>query len=152
MNGEELSRLAFLTPDGFGRWKIDYESFARIVKPSWSDLLEKKADQGLVRVFVAKDSYYNGPFKDESEWICYGMASPDTSVVPMGYCRKNSPQAKALERIVADSEGGLDRHGLNRATLEIRRPEGAEDRQFEITRVLAEDWVLSPKPFDGNFK
>jgi hypothetical protein len=37
-------------------------------------------------------------------------------------------------------------------TVEIRRTEGADFRQFEITRVLAGDWVLPPKPFDEKFE
>ena len=44
------------------------------------------------------------------------------------------------------------RQGVEPGALEIRRIEGAESRQFEITRVLAEDWVMSAKPFDENFK
>jgi hypothetical protein len=39
-------------------------------------------------------------------------------------------------------------NGLKRVTLEIRRVANSESRQFEISRVLAEDWVLSAIPFD----
>ena len=53
---------------------------------------------------VAKDSYYNGPFRDETQWSCYGMASPDLDVVLLGYCRQGSPQAAAMERIVANGD------------------------------------------------
>ena len=116
---------------------------------------------GTVRVNVAKDTYYNGPFRDDRQWVCYGMVSPDTEVVMLGYCRKDSPQARAMERIVMDEndlpggmQGGLPAAAKapKRATLEVRRVEGAEARQFEITRVLAQDWIVSAKPFDGNFK
>ncbi len=152
MDGRESSRLAILTPDEEGRWKIDFESFARIVKPSWSALLEGETDQGMVRVLVAKDNYYNGVFRDESAWICYGMASQDTSEILMGYCKADSPQARAMEWIMAESEGRPEFRGLCRATLEIRRPAGAEMSQYEITRVLAQDWVVSDKAFDSIFK
>ena len=67
-----------------------FRAFARTVKPSWNELLENDAGQGLVRVIVAKDSYYNGPFQDETQWVCYGMASPDTEEIMLGYCRKDS--------------------------------------------------------------
>ncbi|HSP43014.1 MAG TPA: hypothetical protein VLO11_09095 [Luteolibacter sp.] len=152
MNGRESSPLAILTPDEEGRWKIDFESFARIVKPSWSALLEGETDQGMVRVLVAKDNYYNGVFRDESAWICYGMASQDTSEVLLGYCKAGSPQARAMEWIMAESEGRPEFRGLCRATLEIRRPAGAGISQYEITRVLAQDWVVSDKIFDSIFK
>jgi hypothetical protein len=36
-----------------------------------------------------------------------------------------------------------------RATLLVERPQGADARQFEITRVLAEDWIVSDNPYDG---
>lgn len=153
-DGVPHNRLALLTPDESGVWKIDFDAFARTVKPSWDKLLEAGAGQGLVRVIVAKDSYYNGPFKDETQWVSYGMASPDNDAILLGYCRKDSPQARAMERIVSSAEGaaGDARRKLNRATLELRRPEAAENRQFEITRVLAEDWVLGAKPFDAAFE
>jgi hypothetical protein len=145
LDGKDSSRLAILTPDNGERWKIDFESFARTVKPSWSALLEGQADQGLVRVLIVPDNYYNGVFRDESAWVCYGMTSPDSGKVLMGYCKAGSPQAEAMERIVTESRRRLDFHGLCRATLEIRRPAGADASQFEITRVLAQDWVLADK-------
>ena len=100
-------------------------------------------------VILAKDSYFNGPFKDDGKWQCFGMASPDTDKILLGYCRKDSPQAHALSRVFyqeADAQNMQNR--LKRATLELQRPEGAETRQFEITRVLAEDWVLTDREFD----
>ena len=146
-------RLAMLTPDEKGKWRIDFEAFARVVKPSWSELLEKNAASGVVRVVVAKDTYFNGPFQDESQWICFGMGSPDTEVILLGYCRRGSPQAQALEWIVSkDKMAGSAARSLKRATLEIQRREGAEARQFEITRVLAEDWIVSGVAFDEKFK
>jgi hypothetical protein len=66
------SRLALLTPDAEGKWRIDFDAFARTVKPAWSEILEKAADSALVRVYAATDSYYNGPFRDDTQWICYG--------------------------------------------------------------------------------
>ena len=101
---------------------------------------------------VGKDSYYNGLFRDESKWVCYAMGTPDHEVVLLGYCRKGSLQAAAMERIVAEDRLGEGGRALKRATLEIRRIAGAESRQFEIARVLAEDWVVSDKDFEENFK
>lgn len=146
------NRMALLTPDETGRWKIDFDAFARTVKPAWSELMAMTSGQGLVRVMVVKDHYYNGPFRDETRWSCYGMASPDLDVVLLGYCRQGSPQAAALERIVANGNLRSGESGLKRVTLEIRRTAGAETRQFEITRVFAEEWVLSARAFDENFK
>ena len=130
-------RIAFLTPDSSGNWKVDFDAFARSVKPSWSELLGKGADHGRVRVFVGHDDYYNGPFRDEKQWICYGMASPDTEQLLHGYCRVGSPQAEAMEKLFSD---GVE---TSRATLEISRVKDGEPRQFEIVRLMAADWVLA---------
>ncbi len=146
--GEQpIERLALLTPDAEGNWKVDYDAFARSVKPSWDVLLGRRDDvpspkRALVRVFVAKDYYFNGPFRDEAEWVCYGIASPDIDELLRGYCRVGSPEQLELENLLADGER------MRRATLELTRVEDAEARQFEITRILAKDWVM-PKPY-GN--
>ena len=151
-DGSPRNRLALLTPNEKGAWKIDFEAFARTVRPSWKELLAEGGDgRGVVRVIVARDSYYNGPFKDDKEWDSYGMASPDSDVILLGYCRKGTPQARAMERIFSEEKNAVSQR-LNRATLELKRPEGAELRQFEIRRVLAEDWVLSGEPFDAAFE
>lgn len=153
-DGKPHNRLALLTPDEKGVWKIDFEAFARTVRPSWEKLLAPEGGQGTARVIVAKDSYYNGPFKDETVWESYGMASPDTDVILLGYCRKDSPQSRAMQRMISSpaTEQGEAQRKLNRATLELKRPEGAENRQFEIIRVLAEDWVLAKEPYDAAFE
>lgn len=140
------SRLAFLTPDAEGKWLIDYDSFARTVKPSWDEILEKGATRALVRVMLAKDSYHNGPFRDDKEWICYGMASPDMERILYGYCKVGSPQAAALDWVFTKEAK------LNRATLEIRRVEDGGARQFEISKVVAEDWVVSDVTFEAGFE
>jgi hypothetical protein len=149
LDGKARNRLAFLTPDESGKWKIDFDAFARTVHPSWEELLAPGGGKGLVRVVLARDSYFNGPFRDESEWTCYGMASPDSEMILLGYCRKNSPQEHAMSRIFHVDEEKDARGRIKRATLELQRPEGAELRQFEIIRVLAEDWVLSGTALDG---
>jgi hypothetical protein len=140
------SRLALLTPDTAGKWQVDFDAFARTVTPSWADLLENRAQVGLVRVFVEKDFYYNGPFIDEKEWRCYAIASPELKETLRAYCKIGSRQAAALASILPKDLK------FARATLEIRRVEGAESRQFEISKVMAKDWVLEPVPFEEIFK
>lgn len=135
-----LQRLALLTPDGAGKWRMDFDAFARTANPSWEELLGKGADRGVVRVFVGKAAYYNGPFHDESQWGCYGMVSPETEEVLLGYCRVESAVAATLKKLFSEGEK------MKRATLEIRRVKDGEPRQFEIIRVLAQDWILGDAP------
>jgi hypothetical protein len=147
-----VHRLALLVPDEVGVWKLDFEAFARWSRPSWGDLLEKRAERARVRVLVARDNYYNGPFMDENQWLNFALAAPELQgLLPdgietlSGYCRKESAQAKALERIFEQGDR------TRRVTLEIRRNDEAGDRQFEITRVLAADWLMPPTAFDERF-
>jgi hypothetical protein len=137
-----VERLALLTPDAEGNWKVDFDAFARSVTPSWDVVLGKRDNvpspkQALVRVLIAKDYYFNGPFRDDAEWACYGIASPDIDELLRGYCRVGSPEQLALEKLLEDGER------MRRATLELTRVENAEARQFEITRILAKDWVMA---------
>jgi len=145
------SRLALLTPDNKGKWRIDFDAFARTVTPSWGEILSGKAGKGVVRILFVRDNYFNGPFGDEAQWTCYRLGSPDIPDDILGYCRKDSPQATALKLILANAPSNSKRKPL-RTILEIQRTKGAEVRQFEITRVLAEDWVRSPNPFDESCK
>ena len=151
IGGKPRNRLALLTPDDKGKWRIDFEAFARTVTPPWNEILSGHASKGVVRVLFVKDYYYNGPFGDESQWTCFRLGSPDINDDILGYCRKDSPQAAAIKMIVESSPIGSKRQPL-RAVLEIQRTAGAEARQFEITRVFAEDWVRSSKPFDEILK
>lgn len=140
------NRLALLTPDETGKWEIDFEAFARTVKPAWTELLAQQAQVAQVRVYAAKDNYYNGVFIDDKQWICYGLASPDTDQILLAYCKTGSPQAAAMDWIFSAE------NKMTRMTLEIRRVAGAESRQFEISKVIAVDWVVSAVPFDEGFK
>lgn len=147
-----IERLALLVPDDHGVWKMDFDGFARTSKPPWKDFLEHRADRARVRVLAKEDSYYNGIFLDETQWTCYGLVSteatewlPDGEVVLRGYCRKGTPQARAMKRI---SEDGAK---IRRVTLELVRTKDAGPRQFEITRILSEEWIVPPEPFDTKF-
>lgn len=150
-DGKTASSIAMLTPDENGAWKLDFDSFAGKCEPTWKTVVSGEAGEGMVRIWFVEDSYYNGVFVDEAEWLCFSMARLDSDVRLFGYCRRNSPQAAAIASI-------LNRVRTNnknemypfRATLAISRPEGAEKRQFEIKRVLAEDWLLTDKAFDGS--
>jgi hypothetical protein len=131
-------RLALLTPDSTGRWRMDFEAFARSVKPSWNKLLEKGgAQRATVRVLVAHDVYYNGPFSDDKQWVCFGMASPDTEQLLRGYCRVGSSLAIAMEKLFVDGAAA------GRATLDIQRVEDGGPFQFEITQLLGQDWIVA---------
>jgi hypothetical protein len=141
------NRLALLTPDAEGKWKIDFDAFARTVKPAWEEILGKQFETAVVRVFFVKDNYYNGPFMDEKLWMCLTLKSPDRGEPFFGYCKRGSPQAAAIDWI-------FSKKGLmpSRVTLELVNVEGAAPLQYQVSRVLAEDWLLTDVPFDEGFR
>lgn len=145
-DGETGNRVALLTPDSRGRWLIDFEAYSRATSPSWPDILHQQAGVALVRVYVSRQNYYNGPFADEGLWRCHGLVSPDMGQTLMGYCRQGTPAAAAMNWLLSKDADSA------RATLEIRRVEGSGPRQFEVTAVVAEDWVVADGNFDDRFK
>ncbi len=138
-----VQRLALLTPDDRGRWQLDFDAFARTVTPSWTEILAGGGEQACVRVIAAPGFYYNSTFKDESIWTSYSLTSPDIEVTLCGYCRNGTPEAQAMRRLFTDGTFN------SRVTLELRRVKDGETRQFEITRLLAGEWVVpatAPEP------
>lgn len=150
---DESSTIAMLTPDQKGTWRLDFDSFAGRCQPSWESFVSGEAGEGVVRVWFSADNYFNGPFLDDEQWLCYSMARSNSDAILFGYCRKGSPQADAMEDIAERLRmKGKSNATSFRATLAISRPESAEKRQFEIKRVLAEDWYLTDKAFDGSLE
>lgn len=151
---ERFFRLVLLVPDEAGQWQIDLDSFLQTCKPDWQTLLESEAGlDATVRIRIARETYFNGPFSDDTQWRCYALASPPHPMVLYGYAKRGSPQDAALSAILAkpppnDRMAATTGPRSARAMLTIRRPPGALRRQFEITSVLADDWVLQAVPLD----
>lgn len=147
---DSKQRLALLTPDDQGTWRVDFDSMARVCTPAWPEILKAPGlQEALVRVVFSPDNYFNGRFQDETQWRCLAMASADQEVPVYGYVPVGTPQAVAIDRIMRRVAAGGRTDALPRAVLRIRRSEEEQLRQFEIVRVLAEDWILTDRPFDG---
>lgn len=144
-------RIALLTPDEKGRWLVDYEAFARPMNPPWKEFLEGNHSEATVRVSIRADHYFNGKFNDESAWTCFRMDNLEMETPLYGYCGVNSPQAKALREILSKTVPLAGQVSSQRVTLKIARPAGAERSQFEIQRVIAEDWIVTERAFDESY-
>jgi hypothetical protein len=144
----EITRLAALTPNETGVWKVDFHSFARTNNPAWDEIIKEDSKGGRVRVLLSKDNYYNRYFSDDGAWACYSLKTQESDVMMFGYCRVGSAQNIALKRILGRAtDKGIVAYRPH-AVLELRRVENAETRQIEITRVLAEGWVMSDVALD----
>jgi hypothetical protein len=141
---EVFSRMAILTPDEQGVWRMDLPAYAQLCIPSWEKFqADKTIESALIRVLLGRDNYYNGPFTDEKVWQAYSFATDDFGDSFVGYGKRGSAQNRALHLIWRRAQ-----RPVVRATLEIRRVPGGDRRQFLISRVLAEDWALGAVPMD----
>jgi hypothetical protein len=142
------NRLALVAPDRKGGWRVDFDGFDRHVTPDWDTILASNPAESTVRVYVSKDTYYNGRYQDDRQWACFSMASPDHEELMFGYVPRGSRQhmavASAVSRNLEAAKGGL-----KRMTLSILHTGTGDRRQFEITRALADDWALGDEPLDA---
>lgn len=142
------NRLALVAPDKQGEWRVDFDAFDRHVTPDWETILSRNPAESTVRVYVAKDTYYNGRYQDDRQWACFSLASPDHDSLMFGYVPRGSRQhmaiASAIQRNLDAAKGSL-----KRMTVSILHTGTGDRRQFEITRALADDWALGDEPLDA---
>lgn len=147
-----------LTPEQ-EEWRVDIDALLGVCDPAFEMFVEEKADAGMVRAEALRDTYFNGRFDDEDDWICLTLRHPDSEHVIYGYARKGTPQDEAIRAIerrnrLADARGDraagdhLGGRRMMRATFRLKRPDDALHRQYEIVSVLADDWVLAQHPLD----
>jgi hypothetical protein len=148
----ERNRLALLSPDEAGEWRVDFDGFDRYLSTGIDRILSGEPVDARVRVYVSTDSYYNGDFKDDQKWACYGIASPDSEQLMFGYVARDSVQHEALQSVIATKAevraGDTLRNSLQRMILDIRHHAGSDKRQFEILRVISDEWAIGPEPLD----
>lgn len=138
------NRIALLAPDSAGIWRVDFDAFDRHVTTPWNDLLSGSPQEGTVRVFTRPDNYYNGIYQNDREWVCYGFATADHETLMFGYTPRGGKQHAAM----ADALRTVAAAGMKRMTLGIRHTGSGDRRQFEITRVLSDDWALGDTALD----
>lgn len=136
-------RIAQLVIGADGKWRIDLDSYLRRVVPDWPTIISRQSPTSVVRIYAQTDNYYNGIYSDETEWQAYMINSPEIDESLYCYARRGTSQEKALRKALQDT--------IRRLTVEISANPEAAPRQFEITGVLAEDWVLGEKRFDESF-
>lgn len=149
-DGDNCQRLILITEQSAGIWKVDFEALARPIDPPWEQLIDGSVTEVQAYVLLERDyyAYYNGPFADEAQWACFCLVLPDHEGDMFGYCRRDSAQHEAIERILRVDGDPLQVPGTARAVVVVRKREGADQRQFEIVRVLAGDWLLTDAAFD----
>ncbi len=147
--------LVPLTPDAQHRWRIDFDAMTGHCEPPFSDLVEGRSEQGLVRAMGRIDTYFNGPFRDEDVWMCIALSQPDEDGIIYGYCRRDGFGYRAIEvierrnrRATTDAGMSPDRGNAFRTTLRLRKVENSLDRQYQITEVVSDDWVVGDRTLE----
>lgn len=131
-------RVASLICNAAGQWQVDLESFIAHQSKPWNEIMRLTEGQARVRVLVRQDSYFNGPFLDESTWSCYALSNSDQSDVIYGYTSKTSAAYLALQDIVSAKPNVP-------VILEISRSAEMLPSQYEIQKVIERGWVETQK-------
>ncbi len=122
-----------------GSAKVDFEAYARHGSVPWEDLLSgtvKEASE--VRVLIQKTDYYNFEFADDQHWLDFTATTPDLDSSLHLYVSKDNSDIKTLNKLGSGEGLGV--------TVAIRaHGESYLKRQFEITALLATDWVIPDK-------
>ncbi|GAA5478600.1 hypothetical protein [Haloferula helveola] len=116
-------------------WKVDWESWVGWSPTSWEKIRERRPTGPFkLRATVSPVIYYNFRFKNETEWACYALASPDGESTIYGYAPRGGE--------VHSSLGAVDTVRGSRMLLEVRYPDNsASDNQVLIDRVVCEGWL-----------
>lgn len=136
-------------------WKIDFDATVGHCDPPFHDWTKGTARQGLVRVNAKEDNYFNGPFRDDDIWACFALSHPGDDASLYGYCRRDGPQFEAITAILRrNALAASEREKLAgkaesfRTTLRLRNAEDGVSRQYRITEVIADDWVIGDESLE----
>lgn len=136
-------------------WRIDFDATVGHCDPPFSEWVEGRPEQGLVRASGRADNYYNGPFRDDSIWACFALSHPEGEATLYGYCRRDSPQFAAISAILrrnvlaaSDREKLAGQTNSFRVTLRLRDVEGSVSRQYRITEIISDDWAIGDESLE----
>jgi hypothetical protein len=93
------------------------------------------------RVHVGPGDYYNGPYQDETQWLCCDLTYPgDDSFHLFGYVERASEAGAVLAKHFSQDESIS-------AILAIHyRREGSDPNQVTIHSIISKEWFLRAGP------
>lgn len=134
--GKSVSvRLAQITRQPDGSRKVDFGSYVRKTSHPWEDIVDGNVDTCVVRVMISKSAYHNGVFRDDTKWRAYKVSSPDMDTNLHVYAEIGSEEEIRIRDILATDPRSP------RVTLEIRRDGTLLPKQFQVSQVIARDWI-----------
>lgn len=125
--------------------RVDWGCYARYCTATWSQIKNGVIRSAEVRVFAGPADYYNFSYKDEGQWICYQLGSPDMGQNIYAYVQRGSAAAKVLKNTFK-----MDGSQSSRFVLKISSSgESFKRRQFTIDSVKAVGWLVGEKDADS---
>jgi hypothetical protein len=125
-----------------GELKLDWETAV-----GWQAMTVEEFRKGRptspqpFRVHVAPGDYYNGPYLDETQWLCCDLTYPgDDSFHLFGYVERGTPAGDLLARHFNNGQG------LSAILAIHYRREGSDPNQVRIHSVISEEWFLKDGP------
>ncbi|YCM46708.1 hypothetical protein V2O64_11820 [Verrucomicrobiaceae bacterium 227] len=136
---EGKPRVIILSLDPKGP-KIDFDFYARYCAVPWDDLVAGHVDKTPeMRLLLQDDHYNHGEYADKTRWHSLKGTSPDLEQSILVYLDRNHPDYKVISNLIK---------GQNlRANVALKATQkGREQRQFEITKVNALNWMTIQAP------
>lgn len=133
-DGSRRVICVLITDDGL---RVDWDSYAFYGTATWPELLSGERKTADIRALASQRSYYNFNYRDENQWLCIELVTPDYDRSLYAYAHRTSQTGKMLIGWLKDAPAKA------RRPLTLRISSTAEDskrRQFTIERLLA----LSP--------
>lgn len=128
-------RLIFVVDTTEGP-KVDFETYSRHCDTAWEDLFAGRViESGAMRVLLKPDTFFNHQFPDDGTWFSIAGESPDLPDMLHLYAPVTLPRVRTfLEKAQKQAI---------RATVRLAsRNDSHFYREFEITELIAEDWVV----------
>jgi len=120
--------------------RVDWESWAGWSELPWDQFMrEKPTEPKRFRVLLSESNYYNFSFKDDLQWVCYRLESPDGDKSLFGYAERGAELAARIHPM-----DGSERRDL---LLKLKFPPDAKsDNQVIIDGVTGEGWIDLESP------
>ena len=130
-------------PHGFF---VDWEAYARLGSATWEELLDGRAPEAEMRVFVSPDQYYGGKFADREKFGCLRIRSPDFREEIYAYVVRGTPTGTTLARWLANRRNAAGKIPPTRVTLLLNNSDpgvtGTGIHQMAVKRIVALNWVV----------
>jgi hypothetical protein len=145
---DETSRLLCIvaTPDGL---RVDWDCYARYNTKAWPELLNGTVKSAELRIFAQRSDYHSYEYRDDTQWSCFELLSPDFDQSLYAYAARGTTTAKILE--AAMPKGGADKKV--QLTLQISSvDDGYKRKQFTIDRIHAFGWVRGEMDVEDSYR